>query len=741
MFVVSDENNIDSDWLLKDVPYDRAHISKRTNFIDWSSFVLIANRLADSFTAKEIFELSEASYSYPDYKVWLLIGRLRFDLFDFYMYIFGEHGAATKLYPLEIKVLTSTPALGRFTVCLSVPDHLEPCEPILRVLEGQAVGMSRALGYDPATVNATYGPRQVKLEITLPKETGLIPRLRRAIKFPFTWWQNLKVLYETQEALLGLQNELLDESRRLKAERQRSVLIQEQLDLVLNNQPVMLWTMDIELQLTYMSASVESFTGYSLEEAYKLSALSMITKESQDHAVAILLEFLEREKSSQPFLGTTSLRLLQVRKDGSTFWSENYVSFLRRDGDKAIGIIGFSVDITAVIAREAREESLEQQVQSLRQREFISQVAGGIAHDFNNSLQSIVGFAELGLTKLEASNASNELVKLQHHILNSAAGAAELTKKLLSLSSQQSLNRKSTNIATWLHDCLPMANSVLGKSIELNIHATETALVLIDVLEMERALLNLIINAKDAMGESGSITIMSQLHDTATLKGVLPPNKSSLPSQYVEISVADTGPGIPEADLNRIFEPFFTSKSSDKGMGLGLAITAGVVEQHDGFVRATNLSSGGAVMHIYMPQHEGSQRPDHASSNTISQRDMEVLLVDDEDTVRELCRTFLEAEGAIITEASSGHEAVNLVRARGFDLVVMDVKMSGLTGSEAAQIIRRFRPEQKFLFITGFAGSQSVLEELANDRVLPKPFRRAEFLSAVSALLSDQPTD
>ncbi|MFT7469852.1 MAG: hypothetical protein ACI8PP_003111, partial [Candidatus Pseudothioglobus sp.] len=222
MFVVADENNIDSDWLLKDVPYDRAHISKRTNFIDWSSFVLIANRLAESFTAKEIFELSEASYSYPTYKVWLLIGRLRFDLFDFYMYIFGEQGAATKLYPLDVKVLTSTPVLGRFTVCLSVPDHLEPCGPILRVFEGQAVGMSRALGYDPATVIATYGPRQVELEISLPQETGLLPRLRRAIKFPFTWRENLKVLYETQEALLGLQNELLDESRRLKVERQRS---------------------------------------------------------------------------------------------------------------------------------------------------------------------------------------------------------------------------------------------------------------------------------------------------------------------------------------------------------------------------------------------------------------------------------------------------------------------------------------------------------------------------------------
>jgi PAS domain S-box-containing protein len=738
IFIVAEEKNVDADWLLENVPFDRAHFRKRTNYIDWSSFANIANRLASQLSEQEIFELSEASYHYPIYKVWLLIGRFRFDLFGFYTYIMGEGGIAAQFYPIEIETLYSAPALGRLSLRYSIPEHLEPCEPIFRVFEGQAVGMSRALGYAPSEVKASYGARHLELDIFLPPETGLIPRLRRAITFPFTWRENYKVLQETQDALLVLQGEMLEESRQLKKERELSGLVQNQLELVLRHQRVMLWTVDLELQSTYMSESVKTFIGYTVEEMNSLPPFSTLSKESMELAVTTFQEFFAREMAGEPFYGTNSLRFLQIRKDGSTFWSENYLSFLRNEGGEPIGIMGFSVDITEVIEREAREESLEQQVQNLRQREFVSQIAGGIAHDFNNSLQSIIGFADLALADIEDKNLPVELADLQRHILNSAASATELTKKLLALSRQQSLNRKPVNLSAWLRECLPIARSVLGKGIELKIESMNALPVRIDALEMERALLNLLINARDAMGEEGCITISSQVRDAATLELELPTINSQSPAQYVELTVQDTGAGIPDADLARIFEPFFSSKTSDMGTGLGLAITAGIVEQHGGFIRASNLPAGGAVLHIYLPRDDGVAEQSHSGDESLSFAGLRILLVDDEDLVRELCGTFLEAAGAIVTEAVSGKQAVELIQASEFDLLVMDVMMPEMTGNEAARIIRQTRPEQKILFITGFAGSKDVLAELAEDAVLPKPFRRNEFLRAVSEVLADQ---
>lgn len=736
IFAVADEKQIETDWLLENVPFDRAYITKPTNYIDWSSFVDIVGRIASRLGSEEILALSEASHRYPTFKIWLLIGRLRFDLFGCYNYILGAGGVLDRLYPIKVETLKSIPALGRLSFRFSVPDHLEPCEPLFRVFEGQAIGMSQAFGFGPSDVKAHYGARQVEFEILLPAETGLFSRLRRVITFPFSWGLNLRALGETQDTLLELQQELLEETRQLKEEQKRSERIQSQLDIVLNNQKVMLWTLDMELRSTYMSSSVEKFVGYTVEEMKNLPPFATMTKESKESALEMFRESFEREASGERFYGTDALRLLQVRKDGSTFWSENYLSFLRNADQEPIGIMGFSVDITDIIDREAREESLHQQLQSLRQREFVSQLVGGIAHDFNNFLQSITGFAELALGEVENSPAKLKVAELQHHILRSASGAADLTKKLLALSREQPLNRKPINIDEWLMECLPMARSVLGKNVELIVDELVSVQVFIDSLQMERALLNLLINAKDAMGGTGTITIQNTLHEVGTLAFAASDGGLDPHAQYLEISILDTGSGIPESDLKRIFEPFFSSKTSDKGTGLGLAITAGIIDQHQGIIRAQNLLDGGASLHIFLPLHQTNGSSLQESEQRFSCQGLKILLADDEDMVRELCRSFLEADGAIVTEANSGQAALDLASTQSFDLIVMDVVMPELSGHEAARIIRQSQADQPFLFITGYAGSRDALDELTQDHVLAKPFRRAELLKAISQVMT-----
>jgi two-component system cell cycle sensor histidine kinase/response regulator CckA len=330
----------------------------------------------------------------------------------------------------------------------------------------------------------------------------------------------------------------------------------------------------------------------------------------------------------------------------------------------------------------------------------------------------------------------DEFAQLQEHILRSAAGAADLTKKLLALSRQQTLNRQSLDVGNWLTDCLPMARSVLGEDIDLSIDLAASGSAYIDALQMERTLLNLLINARDAMTDGGKINIRTALHDSADLEHLFGEDKPQDANQYLEISVEDTGSGIPESDLERIFEPFFSTKGAELGSGLGLAVTAGIVDQHEGFVRAENLAAGGAVVRIYLPLQQDSSRPQSEARQGFSCQGLRVLLVDDEEMVRELCRSFLEADGAIIAEASSGQAAIDALKSGRFDLVIMDVVMPELSGNEAAKLIREIEPEQRFLFVTGFAGSQAVLADLAHEKVLPKPFRRAELLSAISDVMT-----
>tara|TARA_R110002072_G_scaffold1780_10_gene14800 strand:- start:21797 stop:24046 length:2250 start_codon:yes stop_codon:yes gene_type:complete len=733
MFLACDQKAIDVDWVLATIPFDRAYISHKTNFIDWSSFVELAGRIGSRLSEQEVLELAEVSYRYPVYKIWRLIGLLRFNLFGFYHYVFGEDGPVPKLYPIKAETLISEPLLRQLTVRYVVPEELEPCELIFKVLEGQARGISKFLGYEAAEVKAVYSNRQVEIDIRVPHETGLWPKIRRIILFPFTWRQSLRALQETQEALTQLQKNLSEESYRLAEERENSRLMQQQLNMVLGNQSLLLWTMDMNMVMTYVSESIQAYLGYTVEEMLALPTLAAVGEQSQEDAMKMFADYLARESTGDPFMGTDSIRMLQIRKDGSTFWSENYVSFFRDDEGNAQGVVGLSVDVSEIINQEAREELLRQQIQSLRQKEVISLVAGGIAHDFNNSLQAIMGFAELVLDRSVTYSLPREVIELQNQILKSSGSAADLVKKLLALSSQQTLNKRRMNVSVWLAEFLPIANSILGRNIELNIVADNGNEIYADPLQLERALINLMVNAKDAMQGAGVLTIRSRIITADTTLG-LP--KEMAGQQYVELAVEDSGVGIPESVVSRIFDPFFTLKDTEKGTGLGLAVTSGIVDQHEGFIQASNLEAGGAAFRMYFPLFTAKAAQENLNVPVFSCEQLKILLVDDEDNVRELCRSFLEAEGAIVTEANSGEVAVADASYQAFDLIIMDVLMPGMRGNVAAQKIRAQRPNQSILFITGYAGSKEVVDDLASEVVLPKPFRKSELTEAVQRTIN-----
>lgn len=341
-----------------------------------------------------------------------------------------------------------------------------------------------------------------------------------------------------------------------------------------------------------------------------------------------------------------------------------------------------------------------------------------------------MGFAELVLDHSSSRALPQDVVDLQNQILKSAGSAADLVKKLLALSSQQTLSQRRTNVKVWLEEFMPMAKSILGGSIKLQVVAEESNYIYADPLQLERALINLIVNAKDAMKGSGTLIIRSRIVE----------EHAASARQFVELSVEDTGTGIPESDLARIFDPFFSLKASEKGTGLGLAVTSGIVDQHHGHIRATNLDSGGAALRMYFPQYDGEEIEGNSQATSFSCEQVRVLLVDDEDSVRELCRSFLEAEGAIVTEANSGEAAIQNASKQRFDLIIMDVLMAGLSGNIAARRIREKHADQPILFITGYAGSKEVVDDLATETVLPKPFRKAELIDTVQRVMARKVT-
>jgi CheY-like chemotaxis protein len=261
---------------------------------------------------------------------------------------------------------------------------------------------------------------------------------------------------------------------------------------------------------------------------------------------------------------------------------------------------------------------------------------------------------------------------------------------------------------------------------------------LADPTQMEVMVLNLAINARDAMPSGGRLTISTEnvdavpTHLTAELGN----------RQYVALSVADTGTGMTPEVLAKAFEPFFTTKEQGRGTGLGLSQLYGFAKQSGGTVRIDSKVGEGTKVTVYLPRTEAPANvvdlpvPEGRSASHIS-----VLLVDDDDAVREVCSTMLEEIGCAVTQASSGEQALAVLKSGNFTVIVTDVAMPGMSGVELADKAREFAPKLPVLFASGYADLQIFGEQLSHEALIKKPYRLSELSARLHQLLSDQPSD
>ena len=430
--------------------------------------------------------------------------------------------------------------------------------------------------------------------------------------------------------------------------------------------------------------------------------------------------------------------------DGSLNWVDVRARAIRAKNGRVSSLVGVTSDITERKQAEGQlrrlNETLEQQVEErtsqlrhneevLRQSqkmEAVGQLTGGIAHDFNNMLTGIIGSLEL-LRRRLARGRTEDLDGLIELGVTSANRAAALTHRLLAFSRRQSLDSKPVELNQLVNSMGELLHRSINESIRLEMHLSDDLWTAeADPNQLESALLNLVLNARDAMPEGGLLIVESS--NRSLDASFTNAHENLLPGDYVVLSVSDTGCGMPQSVINRAFDPFFTTKPIGQGTGLGLSMIYGFSKQSHGHVSISSEVGKGTTVELYLPRFKGLQVQDeqpYISNQTLAKDGETVLIVEDDPAVRALVSEVLNELGYKFVEAADGTEAVPILESgQRIDLLISDVGLPGMNGRQLAEIARQFRPGLKVLFITGYAEHAAVRAGFLDEgmQMITKPF-------------------
>jgi len=408
--------------------------------------------------------------------------------------------------------------------------------------------------------------------------------------------------------------------------------------------------------------------------------------------------------------------LINRRKDGTLYNEEMTITPIQGTNGGISHFIAVKQDIT-------KRKQFKEQLHQARKMEAIGQLAGGIAHDFNNLLTVIHGNVQLVL--MDESQLKEENRQCLKQVIDAAERAGNLTRQLLAFGRKQVIQFQPLNLNDVIGNFTKMLKRVIGEHVVLQCcYAEDLPSVDADVGMIEHILINLIVNARDAMPQGGSIVITTEAISIDASR--VDSHPEAQPGEFVCITVADTGMGIYPEYLPRIFEPFFTTKEAGKGTGLGLATVYGIVKQHQGWIEVSSQLGGGTTFKIFLPAGAPGVKqklvPQIKATPAVGHE--KILLVEDDADVRMVARDVLEASGYQIWEAADGLEALNVwkTNASQIDLLLTDVIMpGGLNGRELSDRLRRERPDLKVILMTGY--SPDLLAKIqARSHILTKPF-------------------
>jgi signal transduction histidine kinase len=428
-----------------------------------------------------------------------------------------------------------------------------------------------------------------------------------------------------------------------------------------------------------------------------------------------------------------------ARPDGSIRWIRDRAFPIRHAEGHIHRIVGTATDVTEQV-------HLQEQFLQAQKMESVGRLAGGIAHDFNNLLTVINGTADLVMANLDSIDPLRQELE---QIRLAGDRAATLTGQLLALSRRQILQPEILNLNEVIGDMRGMLRRLIGEDIQLVFQLSgqlsgqpsgQLARVRVDPGQIEQVILNLAVNAQDAMPDGGTLLIETRevLLDLAWPAT----HPSTVPGRHVMLAVSDTGIGMDEATRQRIFEPFFTTKDQGKGTGLGLSTVYGIVEQSNGTIWVYSEPGKGTTFKIYLPclnEAPQQQSPARGETRTGTHGHETILLVEDEQAVRSLTKRILESAGYTVLQAGNGSEALALLDRHGspIDLLLTDVVMPGMNGRELATRIASVRPQMKVLYTSGYTDDAILRHGVLDDtsRFISKPYAPLELTRRVRDVL------
>jgi two-component system cell cycle sensor histidine kinase/response regulator CckA len=492
-----------------------------------------------------------------------------------------------------------------------------------------------------------------------------------------------------------------------------------------------------DLQLVhYISPAYERLWGLSCDSLYSQprSWLENVVPADRDKVRAALKKLITRDRPVSHF---PAFRI--NRPDGTLRWIQARFFPIKNEAGEVYRIAGIATDITSRKEVEAILKWREEHLQQTAKMEALGQLAGGVAHDFNNLLTVISGYGELLLADLPEIDPERQQVQA---ILKAADQATAVTRQLLAFSRKQVLQPQVLDLNDMISVMVDMFSRLVDENIKISMKLTPNlGAVKADPSHMEQVLMNLVINAMDAMPQGGKLTI-----ETGNVE-VAPDDTNQLPEiapgAYVMMTVADTGIGMDQEILSHIFEPFFTTKERGKGTGLGLSMAYGIIKQSGGHILVESVPEQGSVFRIYLPRVTKTKRPAQppVSASEVSPDKGTILLVEDEEAVRYVVERMLTLKGYSVLTAHDGKGALKIGQSHPgpIHLLLTDVAMPAMGGRELAEQLSAAHPHMKVLFMSGHSEDGMLRRGIRESTInfIQKPFRTEQLIEKVRELLGD----
>jgi PAS domain S-box-containing protein len=500
-----------------------------------------------------------------------------------------------------------------------------------------------------------------------------------------------------------------------RAARREQAEVLARFETIFESAPIGIGLVSLDGRLLNTNSVMRDISGRSAEELASRNVLDFTVAEDVDEVVALFTDMLKGKHDSYRH----QHRIYAL--DGEIVWVDTATALLRDADGKPHGAVSMAQNITQ---RRAAEEQLRQS----QKIDAIGQLAAGIAHDFNNLLLGMLGYTELAQEEVGTDGPAAEYLR---RIESSAKRAATLTGQLLAFGRRQALDPRPLELNELVSETAAMLRRALGARIEL-VTVLDPALdaVRADSGQMQQVLLNLALNARDAMPDGGTLTIRT---GNAEVRPGDPRSRELEPGPYVVLSVEDEGRGMTQEVRERIFDPFFTTKRVGEGSGLGLSSAHGIVKQSGGHIEVASEPGIGSAFHSYLPalpaaalaEGEGAPEPRRVLSQAPQGDGRRILVVEDEDVVRTLLARTLERLGYAVETAENASVALPTLRERGdeFALVISDMVMPHTTGAEFAREVAEWKPELPFIFMSGYTEDEFARSgAVAAGSFLQKPF-------------------